>query len=250
MNAVDTITLIGIDCACQPENIGIARGEWHDGQTTVSDVLCGKGLPSVAKHVAGWVQASGHCLLALDAPLGWPSAMGDALHTHVAGGHIATSPDLIFRRDTDRNIKTRLGKTPLDVGADRIARTAHAALSLLYDVRRITGLPIPLIWESGEMTTPGAIEVYPAGTLLAHGMPASGYKKPTQRPVRAEMIARLANVLTLPDDHEPMLNDADCLDAVLCILSAVDFLAGAAVPPTDVKTAKKEGWIWVCELLE
>ena len=37
----------------------------------------------------------------------------------------------LFRRETDREIKRRLGRQPLDVGADRIARTGHRALEIL-----------------------------------------------------------------------------------------------------------------------
>ena len=42
-----------------------------------------------------------------------------------------------------------------------------------------------------------------------------------------------------------MLVDADQLDAAVCVLAAADFLADRAVPPGDLATARKEGWIWV-----
>lgn len=90
-----------------------------------------------------------------------------------------------------------------------------------------------------------AIEVYPAGTLLAHRLPASGYKKPGQRRVRSVIRDALDDRLALPEDPERMLSDADCLDAVLCILAAVDFLGGQAVMPPESPSTRKEGWIWV-----
>jgi len=40
-----------------------------------------------------------------------------------------------------------------------------------------------------------------------------------------------------------MIRCADALDAVVCILAACDFLAGAAAPPLDRSVAEKEGWI-------
>jgi hypothetical protein len=240
------IVLIGVDCACQAKDIGIARAEHgQECGTTVTDVLCGAAVASVAARVAEWVVASDRCLLALDAPLGWPKAMGDELVCHSAGSHIGTAPNAFFRRETDRNVQRRLGKTPLDVGADRIARTAHAALSLLDEVRHRTGLDIALAWNPQELQRATAIEVYPAGTLLAHGLPAFGYKKPVQRDVRGRIVQSLSQQLVLPGDLDPLLDDADCLDAVLCVLAAADFVDDRSVPPDDPSIAQKEGWIWV-----
>jgi hypothetical protein len=38
---------------------------------------------------------------------------------------------------------------------------------------------------------------------------------------------------------------ADALDAVVCLLAAKDFLDGAAIRPTDLAMAQREGWIWI-----
>ncbi len=199
----------------------------------------------MVETVAGWVGDAERCLLALDAPLGWPAALGPALAAHRAGAVIREPSDRLFRRETDRDVHRRFRKMPLEVGAERIARTARAALETLDEVRSRTGLAIPLAWGPNETGRAAVIEVYPAGTLLTHGFPAAGYKKPEQRPVREAILDRLAGVLALPDDREPMLMDADRLDAAVCILAAADFLAGRAVPPGDQTTARKEGWIWV-----
>ncbi|MBL7076257.1 MAG: DUF429 domain-containing protein [Kiritimatiellae bacterium] len=240
------IVIIGIDCACQARDVGLARAEWSAGRATVTDALCGSnGLPSIPSLVAEWMCGADHCVLALDAPLGWPQAMGMRLASHTAGQAIPTEPNVIFRRETDRDIKLRFGKTPLDVGADRIARTAHAALSLLDEVRQIADQNIPLAWDTGDLRGASAIEVYPAGTLLAHGLPATGYKKPEHRQVRADILDAVGERLVLPENQEAMLDDADCLDAVLCVLAATDFLAGHAIAPSNAETARKEGWIWV-----
>jgi hypothetical protein len=243
-------TIIGIDCACQAKDVGMARAQWHEGRTTVTDVLCGKDVRSIPVLVGEWMGAANRCLLALDAPLGWPRPMGEELGRHVAGGAIGVQKDDMFRRETDRDIKTRFRKTPLDVGADRIARTAHSALCLLHSTRELTGLEIPLAWNPAPPASVCAIEVYPAGTLLAHGMPASGYKKPTQRNMRTKIINSLKTKLCLEADPSVMLDDADCLDAVLCVLAAADFVEGRAVPPSNLSAAKKEGWIWVCDRVE
>ena len=109
----------------------------------------------------------------------------------------------------------------------------------------MTGKPIPLAWSAESPGGISAIEVYPAGTLMAHDMPASKYKKREQRAARVAIIEGLRGHLHLPDDVSPMIDNDDCLDAVVCLLAAVDFLEGRAEAPTDLEVARKEGWIWV-----
>jgi len=48
---------------------------------------------------------------------------------------IETPSNAMFRRTTDLFIQTTLKKTPLDVGADRIARTAYATVAVLGNLR-------------------------------------------------------------------------------------------------------------------
>jgi len=57
-----------------------------------------------------------------------------------------------------------------------LARTAHEALCLLEELRYETGRPIELAWSHELAPGIHAIEVYPAATLIAHGMTAHGYK--------------------------------------------------------------------------
>ena len=138
-----------------------------------------------------------------------------------------------------------MGKTPLDVGADRIARTAHAALGLLAKLRSRLDLEIPLAW-SPDFTPPvAAIEVYPSATLKARGIRSAGYKKPGDVAERDGVIEALATLMGLPKDVSAMSERADALDAAVCLLAAGDFLSGSAVPPQDQELAVKEGWIWV-----
>lgn len=47
-----------------------------------------------------------------------------------------------------------------------------------------------------------------------------------------------------------MENKSDALDAVIWLLVAQDFLTGKAMPPNERALARKEGWIWVRELVE
>lgn len=238
--------VVGIDCATEDAKIGIALGWVTDGVLEIDRAhLCNK-EQSAARTVAGWIKEHPEpTLIAVDAPLGWPSALSRDLQTHRAGTALTTEANNLFRRETDRVVKREVGKTPLDVGADRIARTAHAALQLLSDLATELGAPIPLVWEHTVLEGAGAIEVYPAATLASHGIRASGYKRPNQVEERKEILRALAEIAQLPSDLSSFEASADALDAAVCLVAALDFLLGHAVPPADQQLAEQEGWIWV-----
>lgn len=180
-------------------------------------------------------------LFALDAPLGWPQALGAELRDHQAGGRLNSCADRLFRRDTDSFIKCRVGKQPLDVGADRIARTAVSALCTLKDIGAA------LAWEPAGRGR-RAIEVYPAATLVACGVKVSPYKKPEQEPVREQIVDCLSKLMIVENEmRKDLLGNADLLDAAVCVLAGADFLLGKSLAPEGKcrDTSKKEGWIWV-----
>ncbi|MEZ4424828.1 MAG: DUF429 domain-containing protein [Gemmatimonadota bacterium] len=232
--------VLGIDCAAQPKNVGIAYARDHQ----VLHVAAATRDPLAL--AVEWVDWSRPVVLAMDAPLGWPAPMASELARHAPGDAIQAPPNDFFRRRTDRRIHAVLRKLPLDVGADRIARAAYGALSFLAGLRRESRCSIPLLWEPAP-TASGVIEVYPAGTLKAHGLPCGGYKASdvVQSAARVAIAKALSEKLRLPDD--PIItSNADALDSVVCVLSALDFLAGACIEPgEDRPWAEKEGWIWV-----
>lgn len=238
--------VIGIDCATDAKNVGLALCTIRNGRPRVEEVTTGKTWPDIDDQVVSWTTSS--TLLALDAPLGWPAPLGQSLHTHRAGAGIDATPNALFRRSTDDAIAKRLGKRPLDVGSDRIARTAHSALSFLARLRKRLDAPVPLAWDPGPIAATSAIEVYPAGTLAAHNLPHSGYKgsKDAATTLRQQLTTAIGRELSF-DEHaaELMVRTDHALDAVLCVSAGLDFLAGAAVPPNDLSLARQEGWIWV-----
>ncbi|WP_082054419.1 DUF429 domain-containing protein [Methyloterricola oryzae] len=131
-----------------------------------------------------------------------------------------------------------------------MARTAHAALGLLGELRPGLGYVIPLAWTP-KLTDPiSAIEVYPAATLVGRGCRSTGYKNAEQAPQRRETIAALpSDDVKLPD--LPVLEQsAGALDAALCLVAAHDFLVGQAMAPPNLELAKREGWIWACHRSE
>ena len=239
-------SVIGIDCATLAERTGVARALRRTDGWVVDDVVLGSRSRPPAATLTEWLRDEPRTLIALDAPLGWPAALGPALVAHMAGDAIVVDSAALFTRVTDHVVRERYGKRPLDVGADRIARTARAALGLLAAARRATGHAIALAWDPSEGDEPRAIEVYPAATLAAHGLPSRQYKEPGS-PARGPIAAALEDRLVLPGRLAPMAMPGDALDALLCVVAGLDFVEGAAAGPAPDErvVAEREGWIWV-----
>ncbi len=240
------LRIIGIDCATVAQKVGLALCVVHDGRPRIDQLLVGESWPAIDEQIAQW--ASQPTLLAVDAPLGWPAPMADSLHQHRAGAELSHSSNTLFRRNTDDVVAAHLGKRPLDVGADRIARTAHTALSLLARLRETMGKPIPLAWQPGSVESTMAIEVYPAGTLAARGLPHSGYKARTSHSseLRQQLVQAIRQQVSVDQNAAKLMVQSDhALDAALCTVAGLDFLSGDVLQPTDLNLAKREGWIWV-----
>jgi len=114
------INIIGIDCATNPADVGIAFGRFYNGHTVVERIKQGSRREKPADIVASWLKGQdAPTLLALDAPLGWPNSLAEELSVHTAGKKFTSSAHNLFRRTTDIFIKEKIGKQSLDVGADR-----------------------------------------------------------------------------------------------------------------------------------
>jgi predicted nuclease with RNAse H fold len=225
--------VIGIDCATQPEKVGLSLGYFNGRVLEIENAIIGSRQCNLASTIAEWVEGQDSALLALDAPLGWPAELGRSLSQHQAGESVVSGPNELFRRRTDDRLFERLGKRPLEVGANLIARTAHAALTLLSELRRLTERNIPLAWDPADLTGIAAIEVYPAASCIARGFANN-----------RNCLDRFQTELLLPD--VPPLTPVHIHDAVICAIAGADFLAGKCVSPEpeDVELARKEGWIW------
>ncbi|MGM0673310.1 MAG: DUF429 domain-containing protein [Spirochaetota bacterium] len=261
-----TVDIIGIDCATDPANTGVAHATVNlpDGRPTLrhlsvgSGGAAGSGGTTTARLVSELLSPPRPALIGLDAPLGWPEPMGRLLTAHRAGEELNIEANLFFRRHTDRVVRRYLGKQTLDVGADRIARTAVAALEFLTELRRLTDRPFPVATHSVpalRAQRPGesdaAVEVYPRGRLIAHHGSAygTGYRARSGEPVRRSLIDDIAREMDLRVEVEQAVKDVDLLDAMLCVLAAVDVLRGRCTPPEAVgaplEAVRREGWIWL-----
>jgi hypothetical protein len=238
-------TIVGVDCATQEERMGLARGLLDPaGKLTVERVTLGTAGESAAASVSAWIARSAQFVLALSAPLGWPSPLGAALGLHQAGDPLELGADDLFRRQTDRQVHKLLGKMPPDIGADRVARTARAALALLAEVRELAQRELPLAWRQAHES--GVVEVYPAATLITRGVSGTGYKANSHpgRKARRELLQRLAKEADIRATRDVMIEDANLFDATVCVLAGADFARGVCVEPEHPKLARKEGHIW------
>ena len=246
MTVPQRVRIIGIDCATDAKKVGLALCITDKGRPRIEELAVGETWPAIDERVASWT--TGPTLLALDAPLGWPAPLADCLHHHRAGAELTSSPNAMFRRTTDDLVAAHLRKRPLDVGSDRIARTAHAALSFLARLRERVDAPIPLAWDPDSLERPAAIEVYPAGTLAARNLPHSGYKATTEqsRALRQRLAEAIRLEISIDEQATKIMVQTDhALDAVLCVCAGLDFLARDVLRPDDLNLAKREGWIWV-----
>jgi len=237
-----TTRLIGVDCAANPKNVGLAAGYLDGGKLVITHAEPGKkAWCDIDDQVKQWIKQGikeeQQVLLAIDAPLGWPKYLSKSLCRHKAGRALSVPVDQMFKRATDRWVRDEISQNPLEVGANWIARTAYFALSFLLRLRNETGCAIPLAWNPKKLAGVSAIEVYPAATLKGRGFPSS---------TTESIIENLKEEATLRDGvDEQMRANEHIRDAVVCMLAAADFVRGEAVPPENLKRAKKEGWIWV-----
>lgn len=239
------IKVMGIDCATDVKSTGLSLGLYHNYKMELKETRLGTKNSSVEEIIYSWITPEEKVLLAIDSPLGWPANLGQALYYHNAGQVIDMDSNDLFRRVTDKFIKASLGKQPLDVGADRIARTAHSALKIIRGLSLLTGKPIELAWDNVNLKDISAIEVYPAATLGCYGIQSTGYKEKNQQSIRKEIIAALSEQIIIPNNVDILEQNADALDSAVCLLAAKDFIEGNVYYPEDMSLAMKEGWIWV-----
>lgn len=285
-------TLVGWDAAVDPRNNALLRAQFHPSardepaRLVIDPPLRPGSAEELREGLAEALTASPDTavLLCLDAPVGWPVALGRELRTHRAGRALGADAGRLFRRATDHDVRIRLGKTPLDIGADRIARTTRSALETLAAVERqlgrriepVVGLsstanasggsplaPADLLVMDGDACVPapraGAIpliESYPAGWFASEGIRTSGYRPPAARVQRAELLSRLLQRLHAHGVHTRYSREeteaalcarADDLDALVCTLNGVDLVCGRVAPPPEAlrNLVVVEGWIWV-----
>lgn len=77
-------SIIGIDCATQPETVGLALAHLDKGNLFVDEVDRDSKSRNPGAIIYEWINKSENVLLAFDAPLGWPDSLGRSLVNHQA----------------------------------------------------------------------------------------------------------------------------------------------------------------------
>lgn len=293
MSDIQNCQIIGIDCAADPKNIGVAYTTMAGTELTLKDVQFGASgdrsrrdrLLRLAKDIVERITADRGTptLLALDAPLGWPTPMGHLLSHHTAGAPLPgdADPDSLFRRGTDQFIAENLGKTPIEVGANLIARVTHTTLRLIGMIRsQVDGMATnPLRSHEFPQESINFIEVYPAlaGPFLLRRLPvrntwdywnhretglakALSEERDENKTHINQLCGDLRDNLSSPSmrvvvglDPKGMdrLNTQHGrdhgLDAILCAWTGFRFLHGRCEPPQGKirrTQLEQEGWIW------
>lgn len=99
------IGIIGIDCATQAKNTGLAHGFFNNEKAQIDEVTISSNEIDLLGTIVEWTKRCKFTSIALDAPLGWPIPLGQALSNHTAGIPIQTESNKLFRRMTDQVIK-------------------------------------------------------------------------------------------------------------------------------------------------
>lgn len=223
MTVPRAVRLIGVDWSAEESKRGVAVVDLVDGAAALVELSgCTRRRPASDVLRAALTDAM-PCVIAIDAPLGWPEALAQALVKHDAGEGLQRDADVMFSRDTDRFVLRTLKKKPLEVGANLIARTAHSANQFLRDLRVATSRSIPLLWSPEELRDVGVIEVYPAATKLA------------LREQSPFVVLHVRDVACANKHVE---------DALWCAVAAFHFVRGECHMPNDLARSRREGWIW------
>jgi len=251
------VLLIGWDAAVDPRNTALSLVRYDPPDVTVEAHATPHDRDELVSTVTRWVQGATATLLCVDSPLGWPHRMAPILSGHVAGDGIRAIADELFRRLTDIDVRRRVGKTPLDVGADRIARTALATLNAIDAVRERVARRIHAVIDiqdpRNDPSTVLLLESYPAGWFASEGIGTRGYRPAGGRSRREDLLRQVEHHLPATGlsmryavEHTSLVQRADDLDALICTLNGIDYLEGRcpAPPPHAREIAHTEGWIW------
>ncbi|MEM7144518.1 MAG: DUF429 domain-containing protein [Verrucomicrobiota bacterium] len=227
---------LGIDLASQPDRTAACLLEWTESHVTILELResChDEDLDDLISNADA---------IGIDAPLGWPHAFREATARWQETKWNDEIRDQLRFRETDRFVRSLNPKNrPLSVSSDLIALPAMRAMALLkrHAVHDRSG-------KDGRF-----FEVYPAATLKAWNLLATGYKKNDQASIdRREEIVHAINEIFPPlkAPIDRLTQNADVLDAWLAALTTRAAALEMTHEPPDPKSAEHaiaEGWIHV-----
>jgi hypothetical protein len=256
---------IGIDLASQPKKTGFCAIQWGGVRPLLTHLARGSVAEAklddnfLATAIRGFPDADFDGVpvakVGIDAPFGWPDPFVEAVQIHQSGKRWPRGIDQprapFERRETDRFIKDKTGKTPLSVSTDRIAYPAMRCAVILGDVAENLG-PKAVARNGSELVC----EVYPDPALrhwTAGDSNSLGPREKYKGAAASECRSQLANIIASRvglDDPNGLLRrcseEDDFLDALVCALVARAAELNLTLRPPNPKSAKlarREGWI-------
>jgi predicted nuclease with RNAse H fold len=233
-----SITL-GVDVASQPQGTAACTIAWNAVTASIEWIEAGIG----DERLIELLSSTDPERIALDVPLGWPSAFAEALARHYRRepwGEVADPPKgkSLTHRLTDRWIHDQVGLWPLSVSTDRIAYPAMRIARLLGQLK-----------EADRSGGGRIVEVYPAAALKRWGLDARLYKRVNGRPKLARLLEKLREKAPwLQGDEstwDSVQGDDNQFDALICALiaRAVARHQCEEIPAEHREIARIEGWI-------
>jgi predicted nuclease with RNAse H fold len=233
---------VGVDLAAEAARTAVAWIDWSVGGARVRKIDLGADDDLIVAAIMAADKAG------IDCPLGWPDRFVEFVSAHRAGRVEVPSdtPGRDWRRDlalrvTDQVTRELTGLIPLSVSADRIG---HAAMRCAAVLARLAqrGRPVD---RRGDGVV---VEVYPAASLKAWGLPHRGYKRAQNRRALGDLLDGLAMVapwLDLGAAETACRSSDDATDAVIAALAARAAALGRATAPAPRHrdAAATEGWI-------
>jgi predicted RNase H-like nuclease len=264
--------IIGFDCAAQMDKVGITYSEFTANKWKIEKILPKANYDKFLKKIEYFKEREEEVLLCFDTPLGYPQKMVAYLNKLTAGkadlGNEFNYDDHsreYFRRRTDILVKNELGITPLEIGADKLARSTLRTFEIINRINKILNGELSLAWDNKNLSQYSMIEVYPKATLVGlkkfagYQFPVGRKKKPKQKnymsfkkdiDAKKKVLKIILKECTNPEDIDipekikPKFEHG--FDSLICAFTGKKFIDGKLNSPSDfgLDNDMKEGWIW------
>jgi predicted nuclease with RNAse H fold len=226
--------LVGIDLATTPRSTGVYVLEDH----AILHVGIGAGT---ARHPSWLVdRCAGANVVAIDVPFGWPKPFTEALAGYRVGDRLSLERNQYRLRKTDFWLKEKFPPlNPIAVATDKLGSTAIVGANLVHALRERGFYLAP-----ASVMTPAAVEVYPAASLRAWGLP----HKNLDVPGVLDRICEAFDLSIGDQELRRVVGCRHCFDALLSSLTAREYADGLTFdPPEELSddVLNIEGWIRV-----
>lgn len=231
---------VGVDLATDPRKTAAVRLRWEGKDVSFArDDVVFPGSDTAIEALADPAD-----ILAVDVPLGWPSAWADGVAGHRPGLDFlpdqGTTAELTWR-ETDRWVHGRTGKAPQRVAASWLGATAIRGARLNARLARAGWKVNPL---SDEVPARSVVETYPAALMALWFPRASQVEDGRSR--RQRVVAGLPEAgLVIDGDLERIIEIDHVYDGMLAAIAAgATWLGLSPSPPSALaEAATREGWI-------